>query len=130
VAGADVSAWLIDQGWAMAYRQYSLDYVKNEDRARAVRLGIWTSQFQAPWEWRNEQRPDATRSQPQDVQLPGTHSRTNCLIKGNISAKGERIYHMPGAEHYARTSINASKGERWFCSEAEARDAGWRRSRR
>ncbi|HIF78840.1 MAG TPA: thermonuclease family protein, partial [Sulfitobacter sp.] len=26
--------------------------------------------------------------------------------------------------------ISTRKGERWFCSEAEARGAGWRRARR
>ena len=57
--------------------------------------------------------------------FPGT-----CLIKGNISAKGERIYHVPGGKYYGPTRINTAKGERWFCTDAEARTAGWRRSRR
>ena len=38
-------------------------------------------------------------------------------------------YHMPGGRFYDRTRIDTSKGERWFCTEAEARAAGWRRSR-
>ena len=58
--------------------------------------------------------------------LPGT-----CTIKGNISVStGERIYHVPGGEYYGPTKINITKGERWFCTEAEAQAAGWRRSRR
>jgi len=52
-----------------------------------------------------------------------------CNIKGNFNTRGERIYHMPGQKYYAETRISASHGERWFCSEAEARAAGWRRSR-
>lgn len=52
-----------------------------------------------------------------------------CEIKGNISASGERIYHMPGQKYYSRTRISPSRGERWFCSEEEARATGWRRSR-
>jgi hypothetical protein len=51
------------------------------------------------------------------------------VIKGNISASG-RIYHMPGDDSYAKTGINLAKGERWFCTEAEAQAAGWRRARR
>jgi hypothetical protein len=43
---------------------------------------------------------------------------------------GERIYHVPGQKFYERTVITEAKGERWFCSEAEARAAGWRKSRR
>jgi len=47
----------------------------------------------------------------------------------NVSTKGERIYHMPGQKYYDDTVIQSSHGERWFCSEAEARAAGWRRSK-
>ncbi|TPK70784.1 hypothetical protein FJ527_28290 [Mesorhizobium sp. B2-4-18] len=55
---------------------------------------------------------------------------TSCNIKGNISYNtGERIYHVPGQEYYSETRISLLKGERWFCSEAEARAAGWRKSR-
>ena len=53
----------------------------------------------------------------------------DCVIKGNISTRGERIYHMPGDKYYTRTRISPAEGERWFCTEAEARAAGWRRSR-
>lgn len=53
----------------------------------------------------------------------------SCNIKGNVSTQGERIYHMPGDKYYDETRISASHGERWFCSEEEARAAGWRRSR-
>jgi hypothetical protein len=53
-----------------------------------------------------------------------------CNIKGNISiGTGERIYHMPGQHWYAETKISPEYGERWFCSEAEARAAGWRKAR-
>jgi hypothetical protein len=77
-------------------------------------------------------------------QLPRVHSygsgdgsavRTStssgtCNIKGNISmVTGERIYHVPGQVYYWTTRIDSLKGERWFCSEAEARQAGWRRSK-
>lgn len=51
-----------------------------------------------------------------------------CRIKGNISLNGERIYHVPGGEWYDETRIDRIKGERWFCSEDEARKAGWRRA--
>ena len=52
-----------------------------------------------------------------------------CDIKGNVSTRGERIYDVPGQKYYDETRISASHGERWFCSEEEARAAGWRRSR-
>jgi len=56
--------------------------------------------------------------------------RAECDIKGNISSTGERIYHVPGGAYYDATLVSLIKGERWFCSEAEARTAGWRKSRR
>lgn len=49
----------------------------------------------------------------------------NCMIKGNISSSG-RIYHLPGSAAYDKTQIDESRGERWFCTEAEAQAAGWR----
>jgi hypothetical protein len=52
-----------------------------------------------------------------------------CGVKGNISATGERIYHTPGQQYYSKTRINLLKGERWFCSEAAASAAGWRKAR-
>ncbi|WP_204139850.1 cold shock domain-containing protein [Halomicronema sp. CCY15110] len=53
----------------------------------------------------------------------------NCNIKGNISwNSGNRYYHLPGMEDYAITEIDADRGERWFCSEAEAEAAGWSRA--
>lgn len=48
------------------------------------------------------------------------------MIKGNISAKGEKIYHLPGSRDYERTRIVEKTGERMFCSEQEAKAAGWR----
>jgi len=60
-----------------------------------------------------------------------TGAGLSCNIKGNISIDtGERIFHVPGQEFYSRTLIRPQYGERWFCSEAEARAAGWRKSRR
>ena len=54
-----------------------------------------------------------------------------CNIKGNISVNtGEHIYHVLGQEHYWETKISPQYGERWFCTEEEARAAGWRKARR
>ena len=54
-----------------------------------------------------------------------------CNIKGNVSINsGERIYHVPGQKFYRPTRIQRRHGEQWFCTENEARAAGWRRARR
>jgi len=36
---------------------------------------------------------------------------------------------MPGQHFYAETVISPAYGERWFCSEAQAQAAGWRKAR-
>lgn len=61
--------------------------------------------------------------------LWGAECSKSCDIKGNISTDGSKIYHMPGQEYYNKTSIDESKGEKWFCSEDEATSAGWRKSK-
>jgi len=65
---------------------------------------------------------------------PATPSRpaivtADCKIKGNVSINsGERIYHVPGQHWYDETRISPQHGERWFCTETEARAAGWRKA--
>lgn len=54
----------------------------------------------------------------------------NPQIKGNINSSGEKIYHVPGGQYYGVTKIDKLKGEEWFCTEAEAISAGWRKSLR
>ncbi len=118
--GEDLNAWMVAEGWAMAYRRYSPDYVRQENSALASKIGIWQGDFIAPWDWRRGKRLGAKETQ----------QSSGCVIKGNISRRGERIYHVPGGEFYDRTKIDTAKGERMFCGEAEARAAGWRASRR
>ncbi|MGE0252958.1 MAG: thermonuclease family protein [Alphaproteobacteria bacterium] len=118
----DLNAWMVAEGWAVAFRQYSADYVPVEERAKAAGRNIWAGRFVMPWDWRRGERVVA--------QTPAAGRSDGCDIKGNISSNGERIYHVPGARDYAPTRIDESKGERWFCSETEAQAAGWRRSQR
>lgn len=54
----------------------------------------------------------------------------DCAIKGNITRTGARVYHVPGGQYYRSIEIDTKRGERWFCSEEEARKAGWKKSRR
>ena len=56
--------------------------------------------------------------------------RPGCAIKGNVNARGERIYHVPGSTYYDRTSVRPEEGDRWFCTPAEAEANGFRAPRR
>lgn len=49
-------------------------------------------------------------------------------IKGNINKDAECIYHVPGCDYYAVTTITPPD-ERMFSSEAEALAAGWRKAK-
>ena len=120
VDNEDLSEWLVLEGWAVAYVYYSDEYTRSEASAKSNRRGIWAGPFVMPWNWRQGERLAGEVRAPQ----------FDCLIKGNISRSGERIYHLPGGQYYDRTRIDEGKDERWFCSEAEAQAAGWRRSRR
>jgi endonuclease YncB( thermonuclease family) len=52
----DLNAEMVRQGWALAYRKYSTDYVNEETNAKAKKLGLWRGQFVAPWDWRRGER--------------------------------------------------------------------------
>ena len=120
VSGVDIGRALVADGLAFAYRRYSMDYDLDEKGAAVRGAGLHGTEFQTPEAYRDDRR--ALRAVPETV--------AGCVIKGNVSAAGDRIYHMPGQRHYAETVISERKGERMFCSEAEARAAGWRRARR
>jgi len=126
--GEDLNAWMVRNGWALAYRHYSAAYVPDEDAAHLAGLGIWRGTFDTPWDWRRGTRQGAAQVESQ-APLSSAAAVGQCAIKGNISSKGERIYHVPGGRYYDATMIDTAKGERWFCTEAEAVAAGWRRSK-
>ena len=115
----ELGAAMVMSGLALAYRQYGTEYVKHETAAKDAARGMWSGDFVAPWDWRGGIRETA---------VPTTRN-DDCLIKGNINRQGERIYHAVGRSSYTATVIDESSGERWFCSEEEAEEAGWRAPR-
>jgi hypothetical protein len=49
-------------------------------------------------------------------------------VKGTVlAAGGQKIYHLQGDMYYAQTLVDPAKGDRWFCTEEEAKAAGWQR---
>jgi endonuclease YncB( thermonuclease family) len=53
IDGSDVAEWLAANGWAVPYRNCKCNAVRDAAHAaRAAQLGIWTSAFTLPWEWR------------------------------------------------------------------------------
>ena len=119
-AGRDLGAAMVAEGAALAYRRYSDRYLPEEAAARRAGLGIWRGGFEAPEAHRHAD------DDPGDSPVAGPGG---CAIKGNVSASGRRLYHVPGGRDYDATRIDTDRGERWFCTEAEARAAGWTRAR-
>ena len=52
IGGPELNSWLVAQGWALAYRPESQDYIGDEAAARQAGRGIWRGEFVAPWIWR------------------------------------------------------------------------------
>lgn len=131
-------------------------YCAAEGAARDARLGLWRDppkRWDAPWNYRARQRnPRLTREDwhvesvaaclaavrdapPADERRQRVEAFVaalpprGCLIKGNVSGSGVRIFHLPGSAAYAATRIDTIRGERWFCNESEAAAAGFRRAR-
>ena len=98
---------LVKQGFAVSYSyppdiKYQNEFLAAEKEAREAKRGLWEACQETP--------------------------KNDCDIKGNISTSGEKIYHLPGCGSYAKTQIDEKRGERWFCSEKEAQEAGWRKA--
>lgn len=54
--GININAWLVEDGWAVAYRKYSSDYISNEEQAKQTQRGLWAGLFIMPWRWRRGER--------------------------------------------------------------------------
>lgn len=111
-----VNLELVKQGFAFSYTyppdvKHQTEILEAEKEAREANRGLWQA------------CPAASPTISPQARLPD-----DCNIKGNISASGEKIYHLPGCGSYDKTQIDESRGERWFCTEEEAQTAGWRKA--
>lgn len=132
VGNVDVNRAMVTSGYAVAYRRYSFAYVSAEQAAKAHSRGLWSGKFRMPDEFRHEQEyqvetPRLGRGTSKPVVMRAVSSKPqpsgDCRIKGNRGGHG-RIYHVPGQQYYNRTVA-----EQIFCTEGEARAAGYRRSK-
>jgi endonuclease YncB( thermonuclease family) len=53
--GSDVNAWMLQQGWALAYG-FSRTYEYEEEEAKAANRGVWAGSFVPPSKWRQGQK--------------------------------------------------------------------------
>jgi endonuclease YncB( thermonuclease family) len=114
VGDVDVAAELVRGGHVFATSGLFASYGGIEDEARANKAGIWGGQATRPSDYRAQKWEEAKREAPD-----------GCPIKGNVRG-GRRFYVVPWARGYERVKVSRSRGERWFCSESEAQEAGFK----
>ena len=56
IGGPELNAWLVANGWALAYRQESEAYVVQEKAAERARRGLWRGRFVRPWLWSGQRQ--------------------------------------------------------------------------
>lgn len=114
----DIAETLVKGGHVWADQDDSLGYRTLEDGPRTTKIGIWKSASLQPWLYRAKLWDEAKKSAPD-----------GCPIK----AEGEgadRVYRQPWDSGYQRLRIGkadlARGRKQWFCSESDARNAGYR----
>lgn len=117
-----INDYLVRQGYAHSSSyppdiKYQTQFQQSEADARDNNRGLWST---------CQQGTNQQASSP--VQAQTGVGPNDCAIKGNISSSKEKIYHMPGQKYYQKTIISEAKGEKWFCTEDEAKQAGFRKS--
>ncbi|MBT2570377.1 thermonuclease family protein [Planococcus sp. ISL-110] len=126
VDGESVQEQLLESGLArVAYvfppnTRYLDDFEQAEQIAKDNEAGIWQYENYSTDRGFNsdvyEQETSGNASSSTVEQTSG-----DCDIKGNINRSGNKIYHLPSNSSYEQTNP-----EEWFCSEQEAKDAGFR----
>ena len=53
-----LSRFLVREGYAFAYRKYSKKFVEEEDYARINNLGMWSMNFEYPWDYRKKRKSE------------------------------------------------------------------------
>lgn len=86
----DLNRWLVRQGHAVAYRRYSLDYVSDEDAAKAAHIGLWAGEFENPAEFRKHRArphnpPVVTEARPGAMSQPATQGGSDTLSDKEIA---------------------------------------------
>ena len=118
IDGDDVADALVRGGHVFAAPGLFASYGSAESAASAAKIGLWQGDTVRPQQWREQIWEEAKRAAPE-----------GCPIKGYTRAS-DRLYAMPWASGYDGAKVRTVKGDRWFCSEEEARSAGFKAASR
>ncbi len=115
VGTQDIASELVTRGAVFAQQGLFSSYGRLEQDARNAKRGLWKGVPERPEDYRNRLWESAKKTAPQ-----------GCPIKGQVS-RNDRVYVVPWQASYTRVRVRQDKGERWFCTEAEAQAAGFKR---
>jgi endonuclease YncB( thermonuclease family) len=137
-----LNQWMVRQGWALDFGQAAKSRRYGVDRSSAIAsgAGLWKGCFVAPDDLRRitistarllgAACPKTNNMKVRETLFPEYPAMpAGCDVKGRIVLRSQvggfrGIYHVPACRSYPRTkTVN-----RWFCSEDEARAAGFRKS--
>jgi endonuclease YncB( thermonuclease family) len=116
IGNKNVAEQMIRRGYAFATGSVFKSFADAEDAARKAKLGIWKGEVQRPADFRAKRWEIASKSAPD-----------GCPIKGRVVRKS-KVYVLPWALDYRQVRVRSRYGGRWFCSEADATNAGFRPS--
>ena len=54
VNNQSLSSFLVRSGYAFAFRRYSKKFIEDENYAKSKKLGMWSMEFDYPWDWRKK----------------------------------------------------------------------------
>ncbi len=143
LGSTDLAEVMLASGAVMALEDAPIHYKAVEKRARSVPIGIWKGEFVSPAMWRTGERLQAENEAAQGAKMetelpwrvagvqilpePISHGDP-CLIKAVESPSAGRQYFSPLDPGYDAYDVADAK-TRTFCSDDEARSAGWRHAR-
>jgi endonuclease YncB( thermonuclease family) len=137
---ASLNQLLVRRGFALNFEPYARSRFKDDEAgAKADRRGLWKGCFAAPQDFRWGKKDgallgDSCRTDkdkeiraalfPADLAMPA-----GCSIKGSFAIRARvtgkvGVYNLRGCRSYPALT----KPDRWFCSEADAQAAGFRRA--
>jgi len=104
--GVEVEKAMLEEGLGRVQNgedpRFGVILLAAEDSARKAKRGIWSSLCLG---------------------------KEGCLIKGNVRRdRKTKTYHLPTCFNYEKIVVNEAEKDQWFCTEEEAKAAGFRKA--
>lgn len=112
------------------YRLYAEVYTSEGDVTEMMIKSGWARIISSPEDKSYEEAGQFARDNKLGIYgecVSFEPEKKGCDIKGN-NRRGEKLYSFPGCSTYVNTSVDKDLGDEWFCDEAEAEKAGYKKS--